>query len=141
MINQILMASAGAIGFGAIFGLPRKKLHIVGVFEMFARSIYLLLVKLLRDNGTAMFVITIIIVLISKLMTHRLKCPTFIIATPVLIPFIPGATLYLVMSDFVANRDTLMINLELLLEQAGAIIAGNLVAEMLYREQNRSSRG
>lgn len=63
-----------------------------------------------------------------------MKCPAFVIATPILIPFIPGATLYLVMNDFVGKEVTFMMNLERLWKQVGAIVAGNLVAEMLFRE-------
>lgn len=80
-------------------------------------------------------IITILIVLLAKIIGKRIKCPAFLIATPVLIPFIPGATLYLVMNDFVGNKETLMINLELLWKQVGAIVAGNLVAEVIGRDK------
>lgn len=136
MIIQTLIASAGVIGFGAIFGLSRNKLYIVGIFGFLAWMIYMVLKKFFQSESIAMFVITILIVLIAKLIGKKLKCPAVIIATPVLIPFIPGATLYLVMNDFVGNKDTLMVNLELLWNQVGAIVAGNLVAEVLYKDRN-----
>ena len=44
-----------------------------------------------------------------------------------------GATLYMVMNDFVENKETLVTNLELLWKQVGAIVAGNQVAEMIGR--------
>lgn len=133
---QVLLALAGATGFGVIFGLPRNKLYIIAIFSGLACWIYLLLNMLFHSEGVAMFIITIIIVLVAKAIGKRIKCLAFIIATPVLIPFIPGATLYLVMNDFVGNKVTFLMNLELLCKQVGAIVAGNLVGEVLFRENS-----
>lgn len=136
MIKEILLASVGATGFAIIFGLPKNKLYVIAMFSGVAWWMYLLLTTVLNSDGMAMFSVTIIIVLLAKMIGKKMKCPAFVIATPILIPLIPGATLYLVMNDFVGKEVTFMMNLERLWKQVGAIVAGNLVAEMLFRENS-----
>ena len=131
MLRKIFLAALGAAGFGAIFGLPRNKLWIIGLLSGLSWGSYMLLEKALNNQGTAMFFITIAVAIISKLYAMKMKCPAFVISTPVLIPFIPGATLYLVMNDFVGDRVTLMENLDMLWKQVGAIVAGNLAVEVV----------
>ena len=136
MIKEILLASVGATGFAIIFGLPKNKLYVIAMFSGVAWWMYLLLTTVLNSDGMAMFSVTIIIVLLAKMIGKKMKCPAFVKATPILIPFIPGATLYLVMNDFVGKEVTFMMNLERIWKQVGAIVAGNLVAEMLFRENS-----
>ncbi len=137
MLEQVVLASLGAVGFGAIFGLPRKKLWIIAAMGAIAWWGYIILEKRLENQGMAIFIITVVVVICAKIFVKEIKCPAFVISTPVLIPFIPGATLYLVMNDFVGSEVTLMNNLDLLWQQVGAIVAGNLVAEVIYRDRKK----
>ena len=132
MIKEILLASVGATGFAIIFGLPKNKLYVIAMFSGVAWWMYLLLTTVLNSDGMAMFSVTIIIVLLAKMIGKKMKCPAFVIATPILIPFIPGATLYLVMNDFVGKEVTFIL-LHLFMHRAHIFILNIAAAKQYFK--------
>lgn len=128
---QVLLAAAGAAGFGILFGMKTKKLWIVFLTSGLAWYIYQILCQWFSKDGMAMFLITVLIVLISGILSLFIKCPVILFSTPILIPYIPGAALYSVMYDMVSDRASITKNLKILLYQSGSMALGILAAGVL----------
>lgn len=131
MLKDVLLAAFGATGFAILFGMSKKRLWIIFLTSGIAWYGYLLLCGLLNNSITALFAITVFVVLLSKIITKLTKGPVLLFSTPILIPFIPGATLYYAMSDLVRKSPETNENLQLLVYQVSAMSLGILVAELL----------
>lgn len=131
MLKQTLLAAFGATGFAILFGMPKKRLWIIFLTSNAAWYSYLLLCELLQNTITALFFITVFVVLLSKIITLFTKGPVILYSTPILIPFIPGATLYYAMNDLVRKSPAAEETLQLLIYQVGAMALGILVAEVM----------
>ena len=146
MWKEIILAAVGATGFGILFGVQRKRLwigflasgtawygylvcagltgrenldiirRILGLPKVFAR--------LTGKENLALFLITMLVMLSAKLAALYVKEPVLLFTTPVLIPFIPGATLYYVIRDLLSQAPSFWENLELLAGQVGAMVLG-----------------
>lgn len=97
MLKEILLAAAGATGFAILFGIKRSKLWEIFLAGGFSWYGYLVLCKVFGEEILAMFLITVCAVVMTK--------GNMLFSTPVLIPFIPGATLYHVMDDLVSKSN------------------------------------
>lgn len=131
MLKEIILAAFGATGFAILFGMQKKRLWIIFLTSGAAWYGYLLLCELLQNTITALFSITVFVVLLSKLITRFTKGPILLYSTPILIPFIPGATLYYAMNDLIRKSSTTDETLQLLIYQVGAMALGILVAELI----------
>lgn len=131
MLKNVLLAAFGATGFAILFGMSQKRLWIIFLTSGMAWYGYLMLCELLNNTITALFAITVLVVLLSKIITKYAKGPVLLFSTPILIPFIPGATLYHAMSDLVRKSPETNENLQLLVYQVSAMALGILVAELL----------
>ena len=123
MLKEILLAALGATGFAIIFGIKRTKLWNIFLAGGLSWYGYIMLCQWVGDDIIAMFLITVFVVIMAKMN------PSF--STPVLIPFIPGATLYYVMNDLVSKNKNFVADMWLLLCQVGAMALGILVAQMM----------
>lgn len=130
MIREVILAAAGATGFALLFGMQRKKVWIITVNSAAAWYLYLLIGRYTGNMIFAMFMVTVLVGLVSGILAIFVKCPLMVFATPILIPFIPGAALYYVMYDIVNGLPALAEDFTSLLLQAGAIALGILVAEI-----------
>lgn len=131
MLKNILLAALGATGFAVLFGMSKKRLWIIFFTSGAAWYGYLMLCQYFHNTITALFGITVLVVLLSKIITGFTKGPVLLFSTPILIPFIPGATLYYAMSDLVRKSPETNENLQLLVYQVSAMALGILVAELL----------
>ncbi len=128
---KVFLVAAGATGFAVLFGMKTKKLWIIFMISGFMWYIYKELCRWFQKDSVAMFMITVMIVLISGVLSLILKCPEILFSTPILIPYIPGASLYYVMYDLVSRSPSLEENFRILLYQSGAMALGILVAELV----------
>ena len=124
MGKEIILAAVGATGFGLLFGVQRKRLWIIFVSSGFAWYGYLILSKLTGKENLALFLITVFVMLGAKLAGLFVEESVVLFTTPILIPFIPGATLYYVMRDLVSQNSSFWDNLELLAGQVSAMVFG-----------------
>lgn len=131
MLNESILAAFGACGFAILFGMKRTRLWIVFIASGCSWYGYLVLCRWFENEIPAMFFITVFVVVFAKIITLFVESPVILFSTPILIPFIPGATLYYVMYDFVSKNDKLVIDMWLLACQVGAMALGILVAEMI----------
>lgn len=130
-MTQVFLAAAGATGFGILFGMKTKKLWIIFLTSGLAWYIYQVLCQWFPKDSTAMFFITVLIVLVSGILSLFVKCPVILFSTPILIPYIPGAALYYVMYDIISRSTSVTENLKVLLYQSGAMAMGILVAGLV----------
>ena len=130
-MTQVLLAAAGATGFGILFGMKTKKLWIIFLTSGLAWYIYQILCQWFSKDGMAMFLITVLIVFISGMLSLFIKCPVILFSTPILIPYIPGAALYYVMYDIVSGSVSITEDLKILLYQSGSMALGILVAGLI----------
>lgn len=131
MLKEIVLAAFGATGFAILFGMPKKRVWIIFLTSGAAWYGYLQYCEIFRNAITALFAITILVVLFSKGITLFTKGPVLLYSTPILIPFIPGATLYYAMSDLVTKSSETNENIQLLIYQVSAMALGILVGELL----------
>lgn len=129
-MKEIILAAAGATGFGLLFGIRGKKIWFITLNSAFAWYVYLLIGKYSGNLILAMFIVTVLVGMVSGIIALFIKCPLMVFIIPILIPFIPGATLYYVMYDIVNQLPELNERFTLLLSQVGAIALGILVAEI-----------
>lgn len=131
MLYETLLAALGAVGFAIIFGMKRSSLWVIFLVSGVSWYAYLLLCKVFQDEIPAMFFITVFVVVFAKMITLFMEGPVILFSTPILIPFIPGSTLYYVMADLVGKKTSFTTHMWLLLRQVGAMALGILVAEMI----------
>lgn len=131
MIKEILLAAAGAMGYAMLFGMKGKDIGLIGINSAFAWYLYLRMAEGTDNTIIAMFFVTVLVGLVSGILTIFIKCPLTVFATPVLMPFVPGSTLYYVMYDIVNKREQLWTDVRWLLQQVGAIAFGILAAEIV----------
>lgn len=131
IIIEMLLVAAGATGFAVIFKMNKKRLWIVGLISGTSWGIYKGICYMTQNDIVALFIITVIIVMSSQFISKYINSTAILFATPILIPYIPGSTLYLVMSDFINRRSTFSSNLRLLLYQVGAMALGLILTSYL----------
>lgn len=131
MLREILLAAMGATGFAVLFGMKKTKLWIIFLCTALAWYGYRIFCEIIEDDIIAMFAITVCVVVLAKGITLFVKGPVILFSTPVLIPFIPGATLYYMMNDLIRTDAQFKADLQLLIYQVGAMALGILVAEMI----------
>ena len=131
MIKEILLAAAGAMGYAMLFGMKGKDISLIGINSAFAWYLYLQIAEGTDNTIFAMFFVTVLVGLVSGILTIFRKCPLTVFATPILMPFVPGSTLYYVMYDIVNKREQLWIDVLWLFQQVGAITFGILAAEIV----------
>ncbi|MGN0153341.1 MAG: threonine/serine exporter family protein [Lachnospiraceae bacterium] len=131
MWRDVILAALGATGFAIIFGIRRRKLIIIFLASGAAWYGYGILCKLIAKENIAIFLITVLVVLFARVITLFLEEPTMLFSTPILIPFIPGASLYYVMNDLLSKNPAFVSDMESLVNQLGAMVLGIAAAEML----------
>lgn len=124
-IIQTLMGAIGAVGFAVLFNVRGKKLGLMFLGGAVDWTIYLLLTCNGHSVFTGMFFATVSAAVFSEILARVLKIPVLMSLVPMLIPLIPGGSLYRTMSTFVRgeNQDFLHYARQTVTE-AGAIALG-----------------
>lgn len=130
-MKEVILAAAGATGFGLLFGVRGKKIGLITINSAAAWYLYLMIGRWSGNLIFAMFAVTVMVGILSGMIAIFVKCPLMVFTTPILIPFVPGATLYYVMYDVVNELPQFREHFMLLLSQLGAIAFGILVSEIV----------
>lgn len=131
MWRNVVLAALGATGFALLFGIKRKKIGFIFVAGGVAWYVYEILCRSLKKEEIAMYIVTVMVVLFAKLLTLYVHGSVMMFTTPILIPFIPGATLYYVMRDLLNQSREIILDMESLVEQLGAMVLGIISAEII----------
>lgn len=102
MIRQILAATIGTISFAVLFGVPRKYYSFCGVTGGVGWIIYLLFDQF--GAVPASFAATIAVVLFSRIIAIRKKCPVTVFLISGIFPLVPGSYVYWTAHYLVMNQ-------------------------------------
>lgn len=109
MIQTILLhifgSFVGTVAFAALFNVPKRFYLCCGLTGTAGWMIYLTLTAGYDlSPALASFFGTLAVVLISRILTVRMKCPITIFLISGIIPLVPGAGVYFTAYYLVTNR-------------------------------------
>lgn len=146
---EILAAFAGTFFFSSLYNLRGLKLLVAGLGGMCTWSVCLAITAASKNQYFAFLVSAMLSNLAAELLARWFKTPTTTFVVPMLIPLIPGGSLYDTMSAAVAQdwmqfaqrgQATIFLSLSL----AAGIMAVSSVKRLLdgfaelYREKSRN---
>lgn len=95
LLSNIGCSFAGTLAYAIMFNVPRKYYLSCGLTGAAGWMIYKVIADYMMISAvTATFWGTLIIVLISRILTVRMKCPITVFLVPGIIPLVPGAGIY-----------------------------------------------
>lgn len=102
MITQILAAAVGTIAFSILFSVSRRYYPYCGVIGGAGWLVYLLM----EQSGAvaASLVATMAVVILSRYIAIRIKCPVTIFLIPGIFPLVPGSYVYWTAYYLVTNE-------------------------------------
>ena len=114
MILEILInigcSFAGTIAYAIIFNVPKKNYISCGFTGAAGWMVYKIIVDyLMFSAATATFWGTLVVVLISRILTVKQKCPITIFLVSAIIPLVPGVGIYFTAYYLVTNQLSLAV--------------------------------
>ena len=94
MIEEILAAALGTVGFSLLFGVPRKFYFNCALIGGAGWLVYKIALMLGCGTGIAVFVATIALALLSRFAAVYRQCPTTVFLIAGIFPLVPGAQIY-----------------------------------------------
>ena len=92
---QLAAAFLGTAGFAVLFGVPRDQYLPVGFCGLSGWTVYLLMIRLAGASVIeSTFVATMAVVLVSRFMAVRRRCPVIVFQICGVFPLIPGAGIF-----------------------------------------------
>ena len=133
VINQVIMALLGSIGFGILFNLRGLRLMLAGLGGMLGWIIYLILFHFTGQEVMCYGIATILTTLYSQALARIVKSPATLFLVPSVVPMLPGGYLYYTMLYGVqGNWDAFLSQGILTLSTATAIAVGMMLGSSLY---------
>ncbi|TNE69438.1 threonine/serine exporter [bacterium] len=99
--------AAAAIGFAALFNVPRRVLWVVGLLGALGGITKTLLITQHQSVIVASLAGSILIGILSVIAAHGKHAPPLIFSIPAVIPMVPGAYMYRMMLGFINLTATL----------------------------------
>ena len=100
-IIQLAAATAGSLGFAALFNIRGKKLVFATLGGFFAWGVYLAVAQFSANPYLCGFIASVMLTLYAECMARIHKTPVTVFLVSGAIPMIPGASLYYAMSCLV----------------------------------------
>lgn len=95
ILSHILCSFAGTVGFAILFNIPKKYYLSGGLTGAAGWMMYMFLTTVMdASSAMATFAGTFVVVLISRMLTVRLRCPITLLLIAGIIPLVPGAGVY-----------------------------------------------
>lgn len=94
MILQTMAASVGTVAFCVLYRVPGKYFLDCGFVGMLEWIVYLLVNHLFKNETLAVFFATLTIVVLSRYLSVKKKCPMSMFLIPGIFPLVPGAKIY-----------------------------------------------
>lgn len=95
--GQLLLAFAGALGYGILFHLPKRLFLPAAIGGLAGWGVYLLAGLCTASEPVRYFFACIVLTLYAELMARRHKTPATLFVVPAAMPLIPGGALYYMM--------------------------------------------
>ena len=95
ILSHVVCSFLGTIGFAILFNIPSKYYLSAGLTGVAGWMMYMLLTAGFSvSSAMATFWGTCVVVLISRMLTVRMRCPITIFLIAGIIPLVPGASVY-----------------------------------------------
>ena len=101
---QMVMGCIGAVGFSVLFNVREDKLPLIAAASAISWLVYAACLTLGTNLFWATFLGTLMAGLISEIFARVVKAPVLMLLVPILIPLIPGGSLYYTMSYAVLSQ-------------------------------------
>lgn len=93
----------GTVGFAVMFNIPRRYYFAGGMTGTAGWLIYKLVLEY-SSSAIASFLGTLVVVLISRMLTVKMKCPITLFLISGIVPLVPGAGVYYTVYYLVTNQ-------------------------------------
>lgn len=124
-LMQMIMGCIGAVGFSVLFNVREDKLPLIAASSAISWLVYAVCLTLGTNLFWATFWGTVVAGLISEIFARVIKAPVLMLLVPILIPLIPGGTLYNMMNNLLhGNQAACLRFAKQILLEAGAIALG-----------------
>lgn len=105
LLANILCAFFGTIGYAILYNIPKKYFLGCGFTGTAGWIVFLLLrERLFFSSAMASFFGALVVVLIARMLTVRMKCPITIFLISGIFPLVPGAGIYNTAYYLVTNQ-------------------------------------
>lgn len=95
VIANVVCPFAGTVGYALLYNIPRKYLISCGMTGMAGWLMYRMISEFTSVSAAlASFFGTLVVVLISRMLTVRMKCPITVFLVSGIFPLVPGAGVY-----------------------------------------------
>lgn len=102
-IVNMVCPCLGTVAFAVLFNVPKRFYVSCAAIGTLGWLVYCAVVNS-SSPAIASFVAALIVVLISRMLTVRLKCPITMFLIPGIFPLIPGASVYYMAYDLVIGK-------------------------------------
>lgn len=138
MLLQIISAFFATAAFSILFYLPKKYIIHSGMTGGFGWFVYLISLILTDDKIISTLTATIIVALTSHLLARIYKTPVTMFLIPGVIPFVPGAGMYQIVTGIVeGNVESTSHYFFETLQIAGAIALGIFIIDTFFRRKGK----
>jgi Uncharacterized conserved protein len=103
-IMHVMCPFIGTIGYAVLFNIPKKFYLCCGFTGAAGWLIYHAVVSMNASAVTASFFGTLAVVLTSRVLSVRKKCPIIIFLVSGILPLVPGAGIYYTVYYMVTNQ-------------------------------------
>ena len=95
MIGELIAAAIGTMAFSLLFGVPKKYYLYCGGIGAAGWLVYkVMLTAADMSNAAAVFIATVVIMLLSRYAAVIEKCPATVFMITGIFPLVPGAQIY-----------------------------------------------
>lgn len=100
---NVICPFLGSVGFAIMFNIPRRYYFASGMTGAAGWVVYKLMLSH-ASVAVASFVGTLVIVLMSRMLTVKMKCPITLFLISGIVPLVPGAGVYYTAYYLVTNQ-------------------------------------
>lgn len=104
MIVELIAAAIGTVAFCLLYSVPVKHYVACGLIGMASWLVYALATRLGVSSGFAVFIATLVVILLSRMMAVRRQCPATVFMITGIFPLVPGAQVYWAAYYLVTNQ-------------------------------------
>lgn len=103
VIVNVICPYFGTIAFAVMFNVPKRFYVSCGMIGTLGWLVYCLSVNP-TSPAVASFFGTLVVVLVSRILTVRMKCPITMFMIPGIFPLVPGASVYYMAYELVIGE-------------------------------------
>ncbi|MDF2484116.1 MAG: hypothetical protein K0R46_284 [Herbinix sp.] len=138
MLLQIISAFIATAAFSILFYLPKKYIIHSGMTGSLGWFIYLISQEILDDKVLSTLTATLLVALASHILARIYKTPVTMFLIPGVIPFVPGAGMYQIVTGIVeGNVERTSFYFFETLQIAGSIALGIFIIDTFFRRKGK----